>query len=70
MLMMQQAEGAGIKAERIVLGGFSQGAVLALQAGLTFERQIAGTGQAPFKRSPIRSRARAREDKFTSLIGP
>ncbi|KAM0749745.1 Phospholipase/carboxylesterase [Meredithblackwellia eburnea MCA 4105] len=33
---------AGIPAERIVVGGFSQGAVVALLTGLTLERKIAG----------------------------
>lgn len=33
---------AGIPAERIVLGGFSQGAAMTLVTGLTSERKLAG----------------------------
>lgn len=33
---------AGIAPERIVLGGFSQGAAMSLLAGLTSERHLAG----------------------------
>lgn len=40
--LIQQAERAGIPASRITLAGFSQGGVLALQAGLTYERPLAG----------------------------
>jgi len=40
--MIRQAEASGIPASRIVLAGFSQGGVLALQAGLTYDRALAG----------------------------
>jgi len=40
--LMREAEALGFAAGRIVLGGFSQGAVIALWAGLTFERPVAG----------------------------
>ena len=40
--LIRQAERMGIPAKRIVLGGFSQGGVLALQAGLTYEHELAG----------------------------
>ena len=35
---------AGIPADRIVLGGFSQGAAMSLLTGLTAERRLAGLG--------------------------
>jgi phospholipase/carboxylesterase len=40
--MIRQAEQNGIPASRIVLGGFSQGGALALLAGLSYERPVAG----------------------------
>jgi len=40
--MIRKAEASGIPADQIVLAGFSQGAVLALAAGLTYERALAG----------------------------
>jgi predicted esterase len=40
--MLREAERRGIPASRIILGGFSQGGVLALQAGLTYSRRLAG----------------------------
>ncbi|THU76585.1 Phospholipase/carboxylesterase [Dendrothele bispora CBS 962.96] len=53
---------AGIKPERIVFGGFSQGAVLTLLAGLTTDMPAAGfialSGRVPL------------QDKFKSMILP
>lgn len=40
--LLRQAEGLGFPASRIMLGGMSQGGVLALKAGLTYERPLAG----------------------------
>ncbi|KZS97848.1 Phospholipase/carboxylesterase [Sistotremastrum niveocremeum HHB9708] len=44
---------AGIKSDRIVLGGFSQGAAMSLLTGLTTERRLAGlvalSGYAPLR---------------------
>ena len=40
--LLEGLEAEGIPAERIVLGGFSQGAVLALWTGLGFPRRLAG----------------------------
>lgn len=40
--MLKKAEAGGMPANRIVLAGFSQGAVMALAAGLTYEHPIAG----------------------------
>lgn len=40
--MIKEAERAGIPPSRVVLSGFSQGAVTALAAGLTYEHQLAG----------------------------
>jgi phospholipase/carboxylesterase len=40
--LIRELEEAGIPAERIVLGGFSQGAVMALWTGLGFPRPLAG----------------------------
>lgn len=40
--LLRKAESAGIPSSCIVLAGFSQGAVLALSAGLTYEHQLAG----------------------------
>jgi phospholipase/carboxylesterase len=40
--MLREAERRGIPANRIILAGFSQGGVLALQAGLTYSRCLAG----------------------------
>lgn len=42
--LIRQAEENGIPSSRIVLAGFSQGGALALQAGLTYEHQLAGIG--------------------------
>ncbi len=44
-LLTEMVEGEidqGIKSERIVLAGFSQGGVIALQAGLRYEQKLAG----------------------------
>ncbi|KAF5368001.1 hypothetical protein D9758_004394 [Tetrapyrgos nigripes] len=53
---------AGIKPERIVLGGFSQGAILSLLAGFTTDVPVAGiialSGRVPL------------QDKFKSMILP
>jgi phospholipase/carboxylesterase len=40
--VFRKAEASGIPAHRIVVAGFSQGAALALVAGLTYERPLAG----------------------------
>mmetsp|Transcript_143251 Transcript_143251/g.260572 ORF Transcript_143251/g.260572 Transcript_143251/m.260572 type:complete len:357 (+) Transcript_143251:95-1165(+) len=40
--LLKQAESRGIPASRIVLAGFSQGGLLALQAGLTYPNRVAG----------------------------
>jgi len=40
--ILKQAEDDGFPTDRIVLGGLGQGAALALQAGLSFERALAG----------------------------
>lgn len=40
--LVRKAETAGISSNRIVLAGFSQGAVTALAAGLTYEHPLAG----------------------------
>eukprot|EP00927_Polykrikos_kofoidii_P040512 TRINITY_DN34615_c0_g1_i1.p1 TRINITY_DN34615_c0_g1~~TRINITY_DN34615_c0_g1_i1.p1 ORF type:complete len:333 (+),score=54.16 TRINITY_DN34615_c0_g1_i1:132-1001(+) len=40
--MLQEAERLGVQPSRVVLGGFSQGGLLALQAGLTYKRPVAG----------------------------
>jgi predicted esterase len=40
--LMRRAERDGIPASRIVLGGVDQGGALALEAGLTYERMVAG----------------------------
>lgn len=40
--MLRQAEASGIPASRILLGGMSQGGVLAMKAGLSYERPLAG----------------------------
>ena len=40
--MIANEEKAGIPANRIVLGGFSQGGALALYAGLTYPKPVAG----------------------------
>jgi len=40
--LVKKAQAAGIPANRIVLAGFSQGAVIALAAGLTSEHPLAG----------------------------
>jgi len=40
--ILRKAEASGIPSDRIVLAGFSQGAVMALAAGLTHEQQLAG----------------------------
>lgn len=40
--MIKEAERAGIPPSRVVLSGFSQGAVTALAAGLTYEHPLAG----------------------------
>ena len=40
--MIASEEKAGIAANRVVLGGFSQGGALALYAGLTYPKPIAG----------------------------
>jgi phospholipase/carboxylesterase len=40
--LIAQLTARGIAAERLVLGGFSQGAALALYAGLCYERPLAG----------------------------
>jgi len=40
--LIRELEGDGIPAARIVLGGFSQGAVMALWTGLGFPRRLAG----------------------------
>lgn len=41
-LLLRQAEALGVPASRIMLGGMSQGGVLALQAGLCYEQPLAG----------------------------
>eukprot|EP00899_Mesostigma_viride_P001624 jgi/Mesvir1/11462/Mv04608-RA.1 len=52
--MIQKHEDAGVPAGRIVLGGFSQGAALALTSGLRYPRSLAGiaafSGWIPSKR--------------------
>jgi phospholipase/carboxylesterase len=40
--LLRQAEALGMPPQRIILGGMSQGGVLALKAGLTYERPLAG----------------------------
>ncbi|CAM9973354.1 unnamed protein product [Heterosigma akashiwo] len=40
--LIDKLEEEGIPAERVVLAGFSQGAVLSLQAGLTYPKKLAG----------------------------
>jgi phospholipase/carboxylesterase len=40
--LLRQAERHGFPANRILLGGMSQGGVLAMTAGLSYERQLAG----------------------------
>ncbi len=40
--MIENEIDQGIKSERIVLAGFSQGGVIALQAGLRYEQRLAG----------------------------
>jgi hypothetical protein len=40
--MVKQAEASGIPSDRIMLVGFSQGAVLALAAGLTYDHPLGG----------------------------
>jgi phospholipase/carboxylesterase len=40
--LLRQAEALGFPASRILLGGMSQGGVLALKAGLSYERPLAG----------------------------
>jgi phospholipase/carboxylesterase len=40
--LIQHEESLGIPAEKIVLAGFSQGAVIALSTGLNFPRKLAG----------------------------
>lgn len=40
--LISQEIDAGIPADRIVLGGFSQGGIMTLLAGLTSERKLAG----------------------------
>ncbi|EKD55145.1 MAG: hypothetical protein ACD_60C00025G0042 [uncultured bacterium] len=40
--LIEQEEKSGIPIEKIILAGFSQGAVIALTAGLTFPKPIAG----------------------------
>ncbi|MEX1196583.1 MAG: carboxylesterase [Pseudohongiellaceae bacterium] len=40
--LVEREIGRGISAQRIVLAGFSQGGAVVLEAGLTFERRLAG----------------------------
>lgn len=40
--ILQKAEADGIPSSRIIVGGFSQGAVVALVAGLTYKTPVAG----------------------------
>eukprot|EP00928_Gymnodinium_smaydae_P080354 TRINITY_DN64069_c0_g1_i1.p2 TRINITY_DN64069_c0_g1~~TRINITY_DN64069_c0_g1_i1.p2 ORF type:complete len:216 (+),score=43.73 TRINITY_DN64069_c0_g1_i1:53-700(+) len=40
--MLEKIESTGIKAEHIVLGGFSQGGATSLQAGLSYPKKLAG----------------------------
>jgi predicted esterase len=40
--LLRQAEAHGFPSDRILLGGMSQGGVLAMTAGLSYERQLAG----------------------------
>jgi predicted esterase len=40
--VFRNAEASGIPANRIIVAGFSQGAVLSLAAGLSYERELAG----------------------------
>lgn len=63
----------GIPSERIVLGGFSQGAALAVLAGLTGEDQVGGTvalsGYMPLQWKLLDvSRALEREEARESVL--
>lgn len=40
--LVERETGRGIESQRIVIAGFSQGGAVALEAGLTFERRLAG----------------------------
>lgn len=40
--LLEREQQRGVASERIVLGGFSQGGVIALQAGLAHQRRLAG----------------------------
>jgi phospholipase/carboxylesterase len=40
--LIEHEESLGIPSERIILAGFSQGAVIALTTGLTFQKRLAG----------------------------
>src|SRR5690349_4300832 len=40
--LIEREEQSGIPSERIILAGFSQGAVIALTAGMTYHKKLAG----------------------------
>merc|ERR1712032_731109 len=40
--MLQELESKGVSADRVVLGGFSQGGTVSLQAGLSYHSKLAG----------------------------
>lgn len=50
--LIEREENLGIPSERIILAGFSQGAVIALSTGLTYHKRLAGilalSGYLPF----------------------
>jgi lysophospholipase I len=43
-LIGKEVDEEGIKSDRVVVGGFSQGSIISLLCGLTSERKLAGVG--------------------------
>jgi len=68
--IIQQEENLGIPAEKIVLAGFSQGAVMALFTGIHFSKRLAGimalSGYLPFTRETLA--AQQSKNQATSLF--